>query len=102
MNQTTVRVDLSVRGVWEVALSDRSDRVTCNTLEEAGRLAQSCAEKRRPCELIVRDAYHRVVHHQVVSVSGDVPERLPLFAGMRASCWNGASASTIASQRAVC
>ena len=42
MNLTTVRVDISVRGAWEVALSDPGERVTCETLEEANRVAYRC------------------------------------------------------------
>jgi hypothetical protein len=46
MNLTTVRVDISVRGAWEVALSDPGERVTCETLEEASRVAYRCAADR--------------------------------------------------------
>ena len=66
MNPTTVRVDISVRGAWEVALPDRRERVTCETLEEASRVAYRCATDRRPCELIIRDAYHRVLQRQLI------------------------------------
>jgi hypothetical protein len=66
MNLTTVRVDIGVRGVWEVALSDPGERVTCESLEEASRVAYRCAADRRPSELIVCDAYHRVVHRELI------------------------------------
>ena len=66
MNLTTVRVDISKRGAWEVALSDPGERVTCETLEEASRVAYRCAADRRPSELIVCDAYHRVVHRELI------------------------------------
>ena len=66
MTPTTVRVDLNVRGRWEVALSDQGERVGCDTLEEASRVAYRCAAERQPCELIVCDAYHRVLHHELV------------------------------------
>ncbi len=66
MNPTTVRVDISVRGVWEIELPDRDDRVRCETLEEASGVAYRCAAERRPCELIVCDAYHRVVRRELV------------------------------------
>ncbi len=66
MNPTTVRVDIGVRGDWEVALPDRRERVTCATLEEARRVAYRCATHRRPCELIIRDAYHRVLQRQTI------------------------------------
>jgi hypothetical protein len=66
MNLTTVRVDISVRGAWEVALSDPGERVTCGTFEEASRVAYRCAAERRPSELIVCDAYHRVIHRELI------------------------------------
>jgi len=66
MDVTTVRVDISVRGAWEVALSDRGERMTCESLSEASRLAYRCAADRRPSELIVCDAYHRVVHRELI------------------------------------
>lgn len=65
MHLTTVRVDLSTRGAWEVALSDLGERMTCETLEEASRVAHQCAANRRPSELIVCDAYHRVVRREL-------------------------------------
>jgi hypothetical protein len=64
--KTTVRVDLSARGVWEVALPDRRKPLTCETLEEASSVAYRCAAERRPCELIIRDAYHRVLRRQMI------------------------------------
>jgi len=79
MNVTTVRVDISMRGVWEVALPDRGERVMCETLEEASRVAYRCAADRRPSELIMRDAYHRVVHRELIDVR-DGYGRAPLKA----------------------
>ncbi len=68
MNLTTVGVDISVRGLWEVALPDRGERVMCETLDEASRVAYRCAADRRPSELIVCDAHHRVVHRELIDV----------------------------------
>ena len=48
MTVTTVRVDISTRGAWEVALSDPGERVTFGTLEEASRVARQCAADWRP------------------------------------------------------
>jgi hypothetical protein len=66
-DRTTVRVDLNGRGAWEVALPDRRESLTCETLDEARRLASQYASRRRPCELIVCDAYHRVLHHELLN-----------------------------------
>ena len=59
----TVCVDRNDHGDWQVALPDQREPVTCETLDDARRIAYLCAAERRPCELVVRDAYHRVVEH---------------------------------------
>lgn len=66
MVPTTVRVDITARGAWEVVLSDVGEHVTCETLEEASRVAHRYALDRRPCELIVCDAYHRVLERELI------------------------------------
>ena len=68
MNPARVRVDLGPRGAWEVVLPGRVDRLRCKTLEEASRIAHRLAAARRPCELIVHDAYHRVVEHELIQL----------------------------------
>ena len=62
----TVQVDLIGRGAWEVAQSDEEARITCATLDEARRIAYRQARAHPPCELIVRDAYHRVLRREMV------------------------------------
>lgn len=69
MNPTMVRVHISVRGGWEIELPGRDDHVRCETLEEASRVAYRCAAERRPCELIVCDAYHRVVQSELIKAT---------------------------------
>ena len=59
-------VDLGRRGKWEVALPDRRERVSCETLDEARQVAQRCAARVHPCQVIVYDAYHRVLDRQVI------------------------------------
>jgi hypothetical protein len=66
MTLTKVRVDISGRGAWEVALSDPDERVTCATFEEASRVAYGRAADRGPSELIVCDAYHRVLNRELI------------------------------------
>jgi hypothetical protein len=70
MNEMTVRVDHTVHGLWEIALSDQREPLMCKTLAEASRVAQGCAADRRPCELIVRDAYHRVLRRELINTGG--------------------------------
>lgn len=61
-----VRVDLNGHGAWEVTLPDQREPIRCQTLHEARRAAYRCAADRRPCELVMCDAYHRVVHHELI------------------------------------
>jgi hypothetical protein len=70
MNEMTVHVDHTVRGSWEIALPDQREPLVCKTLEEASLVAYRCAADRRPCELVVRDAYHRVLRHELIKVGG--------------------------------
>ncbi len=50
MSARKVRVELNRRGDWDIEPSDQ-DRVSCDTLEEAERVAQICAAYQQPCEL---------------------------------------------------
>ena len=61
---TTIRVDRR-NGGWEVAVSEPDEHVRCGTLEEARRVAYDRAATTGPCEVVVRDAYHRVVQREV-------------------------------------
>ena len=59
--RTTAEVCHSARGVWEVLLPGETEWITCETLSAAKRIASGWAQANPPSELIVRDAYHRVV-----------------------------------------
>ena len=61
-----VWVDRDCRGDWEVSLPDGRTCVTCETLDDARRLAYLHAARILPCELVIRDAYHRVVDHEII------------------------------------
>lgn len=61
-----VRVEHDGRGGWQVALPNR-ERLTCHTLEDARREAHISAARTEPCELIVHDAYHRVLSRELVT-----------------------------------
>jgi hypothetical protein len=63
----TVRVDLSRRGGWEVRLPGGNRPLTCETLDEARRVAYKSAVHQHPCQLIVYDAYHRVLQREVIA-----------------------------------
>jgi hypothetical protein len=66
-NPITVRVELNPRGAWRVATPDEREWVTCETLDDARRVAYLRAADRRPCELIVLDAYHRVLEREFIN-----------------------------------
>ena len=65
-----IRVDMNHHGHWDVASSDPDSHDICPTLEDARRLAFRRAAHRRRCELVVCDAYHRVVLHEVLGDPG--------------------------------
>jgi hypothetical protein len=62
-----IRVEHDPHGDWEVDLPDGAAPVRCRTLNEARRVAYRHAERRDLCELVIRDAYHRVAHRELVS-----------------------------------
>lgn len=66
MSDSTVHVDVNCGGGWEVILPGKHHGVTFETLDEAQRVAYVCAAQRHPCELVVRDAYHRVLHREFI------------------------------------
>jgi hypothetical protein len=63
---STVQVDCDVLGRWHVIPSADKDECLCATFAEASDFAVRWAGEHRPCELIVRDAYHRVVRREVL------------------------------------
>jgi hypothetical protein len=72
----TVRVLLNARGQWEVVLPGRRRPLRCRDLDEAQRAAYLFAERSRPCEVVVHDAYHRVVRRDLIN-----GHRVPADAG---------------------
>lgn len=62
--QTTVRVDPGPAGKWMITFADRPQLITTESLNETIRLARRLAEPRPPAELIVCDAYHRVIQRE--------------------------------------
>lgn len=66
----TVRVEHNARG-WQVTLPNDACRVTCETFDDARRIAYLCAAHTRRCELIVHDSCYRHLHHEVIE--GHIP-----------------------------
>ena len=65
-----VRVDRDWHGDWEVFLGDGRTCVTCETLDDARRLAYLHAGRMLACEVVIRDAYHRVIDHALIDSTG--------------------------------
>ena len=61
-----VYVDGDANGTWRVWIAGTRDDARCADLGEARRLASRWAFDHRPSELIVRDAYHRVLKDELV------------------------------------
>jgi hypothetical protein len=72
MTAMIVHVDMNPRGVWEVEVPERPSRVACESLADAQRVGHQWAERRHPCELVIRDAYHRVLSREFIESAGDV------------------------------
>jgi hypothetical protein len=62
--QTTVRIDPGPAGKWMITFADRPQLVAGKSLNETIELARRLAEPRPPAELIVCDAYHRVIQRE--------------------------------------
>jgi hypothetical protein len=65
-----VWVDRDWHGDWGVSLPDGRTCVTCESLDDARRLAYLHAARILPCELVIRDAYHRVVERETIDRAG--------------------------------
>jgi hypothetical protein len=59
-----IRVSPNQRGAWEVALPDQPEPISCQTLADARRVAILSAALGPDRQLIVQDAYHRVVRRE--------------------------------------
>jgi hypothetical protein len=76
----TLCIDPDGRGAWDLVISEEMEHVSCATLDDAKRVAYRRAADRRPCELIVRDAYHRVIGRELI----DTEPQGPVTPGARA------------------
>jgi len=81
----TVHVQRDASGKWEVALPDRRTRVTCETLDDAKRIGYLWAARRHPCELIIRDAYYRVLSREFIGGAGGQASRRDRYRGAATS-----------------
>ena len=63
-----VQIDMLPRGAWEVKMSTKREGIVCGTLADAKDQARRFIG-RRPSEVIVRDAYHRLLERERLGVS---------------------------------
>jgi hypothetical protein len=61
----TVLVHRTLVGRWEVATGPR-ECIVCETLDDARRVAYLAVADAHPCELIVKDAYNRVIEDELI------------------------------------
>ncbi len=66
MTPRTIRVDLNRHGAWEITLPAQLNPINCQSLYEARRAAYRFAAHWHPCEVVICDAYHRVMHRQLI------------------------------------
>ncbi len=81
MSPRAIRVDLNGHGAWEITLPVGLDPINCGgSLYEARRAAyrfaadwHPCgfAADWHPCEVVVYDAYHRVMHRKLIDSHDD-------------------------------
>jgi hypothetical protein len=64
--RSRVYVQHHPRGNWEVFSPGVKGRISCETLEDAERIAYLSVAHSHDYELIVRDAYNRVLHHELI------------------------------------
>jgi hypothetical protein len=62
----TVCVDPGPAGNWLITVPGQSRVIAGDMLSDAIRQARRIAETDTSCQLVVRDAYHRVIHRQFV------------------------------------
>lgn len=68
---TTVVVQYRPQGHWEIVTPPRGARIRCETLDDARRIAYLSLAHTHQCQLILRDAYYRVIAHELID--GFVP-----------------------------
>jgi hypothetical protein len=68
---SSVNVDYR-RDRWEVSLPDRTT-IVCDTFDDAKRIAIRSLRRNCASELVVHDAYHRVVRHELMPARRAAP-----------------------------
>ena len=66
-NSTTIGVERGRRGDWQVVVPGEHAPLSCQTLDDAQWVAYLLAGDRQPCQVVIRDAYHRVVGRELIA-----------------------------------
>ncbi len=66
-NSTMISVERGRRGDWQVVVNDEHGPISCQTLSDAQWVAYLLAAERQPCQIVIRDAYHRVVERELIA-----------------------------------
>ncbi len=61
-----MRVRIDRLGGWQVSMPADHGPLRCENLDEARRVARECVAGGRARELIVYDAYHRVLERELI------------------------------------
>lgn len=63
--RVTINVHFAGRGRWKVVFADRHRGVTCDSFDDALKVAHLMLARNGHCELIVHDAYQRVISREL-------------------------------------
>jgi hypothetical protein len=69
MSTFCICVHADHRGGWEVRLPHGAEPVRCDTLDEAENAALAAAPPTRRCDVVVHDAYERVLYRNMLEPS---------------------------------
>lgn len=71
MEALVVCVERNEHGDWVIIAPGQGDFVTCESIEDARNIAYLHAARHRPCQLVVRDADHRVLSRETIGSPSD-------------------------------
>ena len=68
-----VRVRINRLGGWQASVPDDHGPLSCENLDEARRIAHECVAHGQALELIVYDAYDRVLERELIDERAEGP-----------------------------
>ena len=66
MSATLIQIQRRRGNEWEVSIPSRHHRVICNSFQEAAKRGYQLAASEAECDVVLHDAYHRVVRRERV------------------------------------